>query len=316
MKCPKCEYLGFDTGDRCRNCGYNFSLFVAMEADRANEPVDPMDMTLDTGRTPVSDAAAGMSLRDARRVDLTDTDLQGPVPSARGGETGAARDARFPLFPATAEDDAPLVRLPAVPRAPLAVRRTPDSPRLRHTPRAVQPMPPAPVLQFVDDSAPPPPAPDVAAVTSAPPLSTPPVLATDAGPWSAGLLASTVDAGILVGIAVTVVYLTSRMAGLTLGEWRLLPVVPMATFLLLLAVSYFFAFTAVGGQTIGKMAAGTRVVTDEGRAVTGARALQRTGAAVLSCVSLGLGFLPVLFGDRRALHDRLARTRVVRVRSV
>ena len=80
MKCPKCEYLGFDTGDRCRNCGYNFSLFVAMEADRVSEPADPMDMTLDTGRTPVSDAAAGMSLRDARRADLTDADLRGPVP--------------------------------------------------------------------------------------------------------------------------------------------------------------------------------------------------------------------------------------------
>ena len=22
MKCPKCSYLGFETGDRCRNCGY------------------------------------------------------------------------------------------------------------------------------------------------------------------------------------------------------------------------------------------------------------------------------------------------------
>src|SRR5687768_18063365 len=21
MKCPKCDYLGFETGDRCRNCG-------------------------------------------------------------------------------------------------------------------------------------------------------------------------------------------------------------------------------------------------------------------------------------------------------
>ena len=26
MKCPKCEYLGFETGDRCKNCGYDFSL--------------------------------------------------------------------------------------------------------------------------------------------------------------------------------------------------------------------------------------------------------------------------------------------------
>jgi rubrerythrin len=22
VKCPKCNYLGFETGDRCRNCGY------------------------------------------------------------------------------------------------------------------------------------------------------------------------------------------------------------------------------------------------------------------------------------------------------
>src|SRR5260221_621629 len=26
MKCPKCAYLGFETGDRCKNCGYDFSL--------------------------------------------------------------------------------------------------------------------------------------------------------------------------------------------------------------------------------------------------------------------------------------------------
>ena len=28
MKCPKCSYLGFETGDRCRNCGYDFSLIA------------------------------------------------------------------------------------------------------------------------------------------------------------------------------------------------------------------------------------------------------------------------------------------------
>ena len=29
MKCPKCSYLGFETGDRCKNCGYDFSLLTA-----------------------------------------------------------------------------------------------------------------------------------------------------------------------------------------------------------------------------------------------------------------------------------------------
>jgi uncharacterized protein (DUF983 family) len=29
MKCPKCGYLGFEQVDRCRNCGYDFSLAPA-----------------------------------------------------------------------------------------------------------------------------------------------------------------------------------------------------------------------------------------------------------------------------------------------
>lgn len=26
MKCPKCQYVGYDTGDRCRHCGFEFAL--------------------------------------------------------------------------------------------------------------------------------------------------------------------------------------------------------------------------------------------------------------------------------------------------
>ena len=29
VKCPKCDYLGFETGNRCKNCGYDFSLLSA-----------------------------------------------------------------------------------------------------------------------------------------------------------------------------------------------------------------------------------------------------------------------------------------------
>jgi len=32
MKCPKCSYLGLDDLDRCRNCGYEFSLSEAVDA--------------------------------------------------------------------------------------------------------------------------------------------------------------------------------------------------------------------------------------------------------------------------------------------
>ena len=33
MRCPKCRYIGFEEQDRCRNCGYDFSL---------SQPVDPI----------------------------------------------------------------------------------------------------------------------------------------------------------------------------------------------------------------------------------------------------------------------------------
>ena len=48
MKCPKCGYLGFEDVDRCRNCGYDFSLLSAtalpelpLRGDR--DDVGPLD---------------------------------------------------------------------------------------------------------------------------------------------------------------------------------------------------------------------------------------------------------------------------------
>jgi uncharacterized RDD family membrane protein YckC len=126
------------------------------------------------------------------------------------------------------------------------------------------------------------------------------------------LLAAGIDHGILLMIDVVVVYLTLRIASLTMSEWAALPVLPMGTFLGLLKLSYFTAFTCVGGQTIGKMAAGIRVVSDDQRPIDAAHAVHRALAGAVSFMTLGAGFLPALLGtDRRALHDRLAHTRVV-----
>jgi hypothetical protein len=64
------------------------------------------------------------------------------------------------------------------------------------------------------------------------------------------------------------------------------------------------------------MATKIRVVTDADEAVDGARAVQRTIAAAASALVLGIGFVPALIGvERRALHDRVAHTRVVTLRS-
>ena len=97
-----------------------------------------------------------------------------------------------------------------------------------------------------------------------------------------------------------------------MSDSRAVPLFPMLTFLGLLKLSYFTAFTYVGGQTIGKMAAHIRVVGDDDRPLDAPHAIHRALAGAVSFLILGTGFVPVLFGsDRRALHDRLAHTRVV-----
>jgi uncharacterized RDD family membrane protein YckC len=68
-----------------------------------------------------------------------------------------------------------------------------------------------------------------------------------------------------------------------------------------------------GGQTVGKRLLGVRVVTAAGQAVGYPRALARYLAWWLSALLLGSGFLvAAVRRDRRALHDLVAGTRVVR----
>jgi uncharacterized RDD family membrane protein YckC len=125
-------------------------------------------------------------------------------------------------------------------------------------------------------------------------------------------VAISIDHMLLGAIDVTVVYFTVRMAGLPMSGWGELPLAPLVAFLTLLKLSYFSVFTAVGGQTIGKMAARIRVVTAENGPLDAACAVVRSLAGTLSAASLGLGYVPALLGpEYRAVHDRLARTHVI-----
>ena len=132
------------------------------------------------------------------------------------------------------------------------------------------------------------------------------------------LLAALVDVFILGSICAIVVYFTLMVCGLELGELAILPPVPFATFLVLVCGGYFILFTAAGGQTIGKMAAGIKVVSVHRDSPWTARvpladSVLRAIGYVVSALPAGLGFLPALFGsERRAIHDRLAATRVVK----
>jgi uncharacterized RDD family membrane protein YckC len=126
------------------------------------------------------------------------------------------------------------------------------------------------------------------------------------------LFAAVIDVLLLAAIDVTVLYFTVRLCSLTMADLTVLPPVPFVAFLLLLDGGYLVAFTAAGGQTIGKMAFGLKVVGADDATVAVTTATLRSAAALVSALCLGAGLAPALFGGR-ALHDRLADTRVVRV---
>lgn len=132
--------------------------------------------------------------------------------------------------------------------------------------------------------------------------------------WTRRLAAGGLDLLLLAMLDGSVVALTLKLCDLTLGDLEVLPAVPLGAFLLLLNGGYFVAFTAFGGRTLGKMASGIRIVSVRHGAVQPSAALVRTVSLLAGLLLLGVGFLPALFGaERRALHDRLAGTRVVRV---
>ncbi len=78
------------------------------------------------------------------------------------------------------------------------------------------------------------------------------------------------------------------------------------------AAAYSTVFVGRYGATPGKMAAGLRIVTPDGGPVGYGTALCRYFGEILSGVILGIGYLMVAFDvQKRALHDRICRTRVV-----
>lgn len=88
----------------------------------------------------------------------------------------------------------------------------------------------------------------------------------------------------------------------------------VTTFTLLFAALYTSVLHARCGQTVGKLLLGVAVVGEDGRPLSIGAALLRHLAYALSALPFGFGFLmAALRRDRRALHDLLAASRVVRL---
>ena len=78
-------------------------------------------------------------------------------------------------------------------------------------------------------------------------------------------------------------------------------------------IAYNTYFIGKFGATPGKMAAKLRVVTPEGGPISYGKAFGRVFGELLSGLTLGIGYIMAAFDDeKRALHDRVCNTRVIR----
>jgi uncharacterized RDD family membrane protein YckC len=295
MKCSKCGYLGFESGDRCRNCGYEFSLspdydLPDLAIRKEDEPGGLDDFAL---------VDAAMSPRSAAAT---------PAPAAEPRPAARVTPSAMPLFAPGIDDDTPLITKASPPRAPLSVRKsTPEVARLRSIT--------APKSGSMDldlDGLASPPAPRLGPSERAQVESDASACYEDAG-VARRVLAACVDSAILLAIDVVVIYFTMQICGVGAAEFGILPKAPLIVFLVVQNVGYLIAFTA-GGQTLGKMATGIKVVSEDVEDTLDiGSALKRTVMWLVLALPAGLGLLSMLFDhDHRGLHDRFAGTRVVR----
>ena len=82
MKCPKCDYLGFETGDRCKNCGYDFSLACRLGSARSGSAAAR------TGVEPSRRRPLAESARGAARLGPAGDDVVNRVRSVGGDVAG------------------------------------------------------------------------------------------------------------------------------------------------------------------------------------------------------------------------------------
>ena len=116
MKCPKCQYIGFDGHTRCRHCGYDLSLSATTEMTPPAETEMPFDAAPDVPDTIYRpDTSARAQARAA-------------IQKRAASRTPQPESFDLPLFATPGVDDRPA--LPAS-RPPLSVRRAADSPRSR-----------------------------------------------------------------------------------------------------------------------------------------------------------------------------------------
>ena len=333
MRCTKCHYLSFEPEPRCKNCGHDLSI-DEMELDLAPVERDALadfDLDLSGDHTGSGSRASTAPTRSrAREYDggvatMTPPAMAKPVAKpapqvvrASAPMTAPIMTTELPLFVRDMADDeedlTPLVKVPARPRPPLAVRKaTPDPAKLRarYAPVAHE----RDLLDDVEDVTYAPIAPtamhsEPALYPTEEPAAFAPYMTDSADTVSMGTRvgAAVIDMAVLGGVAAVTIAFTLRVAELPFAQVATLPILPLLAFFALIGVGYEIMFTAANGQTIGKMLMGLRVVSDEDADRVSLR--QATVRALLM-LPLGAGLVAAFSETGLAVHDRVAHTRVV-----
>jgi uncharacterized RDD family membrane protein YckC len=247
-------------------------------------------------------APSGPAAVASRRDPVAESTVTAPFPSPGVGRR-VVGDAEFEATPLSEEELADLPLRTAEPGpAVVGSAERPEPPRV-----SVGLPPDAPALeeQLIpsDDE-------DDEALSLTPPPGEPGPLERPARVGERAQAAA-VDAGILVVLGALVIYFAGRAARVDVPSlavsWPW-----MASYLALLGLFYAGYFTGTTGQTPGKMVAGLRVVDARGRPPGYLRASLRAIAGAAGTLLAGLGLIPMTLDPaRRALHDRLLRTRVI-----
>ena len=316
MKCPKCGYLGFKHVERCPNCGYDFSL--------SSSPA-PLDLSIRPSSLNTPQPLADLALVDSGLSLSSPEPKHGSTPEIGSVQVAAAPapTPELPLFGSPIADDVPLITRPSPPRTPLAVggrrRRCPGSGADVRTPS----------LDFVPsdlDAKLSVPTPDAAGQASRPRFRSGasrrrnwrrrPRFRRGSSPRSSMSCCSQSSTS-------PSCISRCRSSASTFNELTILPKVPLIAFLIVQNLSYFVLFTA-GGQTMGQMALGIKVISDEaGASPDLSHAMLRTIVWTVLAVPAGLGLATALVqrGSSRSprsilRHARRACRRVaIRVRS-
>lgn len=124
---------------------------------------------------------------------------------------------------------------------------------------------------------------------------------------SARLCAALIDGVLTLGLSWGAVVALEATANYSASEAQ------FSILQFLLGMPYFALMESSKWQaTLGKRVAGLRVTDEAGGRISVNRAIGRNAAKLLSTLTLGIGFLMILFNaKRRGLHDLVAGTLVV-----